>query len=89
MFDTRSRCLGYGDTILLCANFKYFIQKLRNHRTQLGLTQQETAQSIQKLTGRKISQTLISRFETNQLHPKNTVSLIPDLERWMRKSRYT
>jgi len=63
-----------------------FQKKLRNHRTQLGLTQQETAQSIQKLTGRKISQTLISRFETNQLHPKNTVSLIPDLERWMRKS---
>ena len=65
----------------------FFFQKLRNHRTQLGLTQQEAARSIHKLIGRKISQTLISRFETNQLHPKNTLSLMPDLERWIRKSR--
>ena len=64
------------------------VKKLRHQRTQLGLTQQETARSIEKLIGRKISQTLISRFETNQLHPKNTISLIPDLEKWIRKSRY-
>ena len=83
----RGHVRNFNKGILLYANFILQIQKLRNHRTQLGLTQQETAQSIQKLTGRKISQTLISRFETNQLHPKNTVSLIPDLERWIRKSR--
>ena len=83
----RGHVRTFNKGILLYANFILQIQKLRNHRTQLGLTQQETAQSIQKLTGRKISQTLISRFETNQLHPKNTVSLIPDLERWIRKSR--
>lgn len=61
---------------------------MRKHRTEMGLTQQEAARSILKLTGKKISQTLISRFETNQLHPKNTLSLIPDMEKWIKKSRF-
>jgi len=63
-----------------------FQRRLRKHRTELGLTQQEAARSIFKLVGKKISQTLISRFETNQLHPKNTINLIPDMEKWMQKS---
>jgi len=63
-----------------------FQKRLRQHRTELGLTQQEAARSILKLTGKKISQTLISRFETNQLHPKNTLNLIPDMEKWIHKS---
>ena len=63
------------------------LQRLRNHRTHLGLTQHETAKSIYKLVGKKISQTLVSRFETNQLHPKNTLNLMPEMEEWIRKTR--
>jgi len=68
------------------AHILTFQQRLRNHRTHLGLTQHETAKSIYKLVGKKISQTLVSRFETNQLHPKNTMNLMPEMEEWIRKT---
>ena len=56
--------------------------EFKQKRIRLGLSQKQAAESVSK-TVRKTSQTSLCRFENNQLHTKNMISLAPHLKKWI------
>ena len=56
--------------------------EFKQKRIRLGLSQKQAAESVSK-TVRKTSQTSLCRFENNQLHKKNMISLAPHLKKWI------
>ena len=59
--------------------------EFKQKRIRLGLSQKQAAESVSK-TVRKTSQTSLCRFENNQLHKKNMISLAPHLKKWIQLS---
>ena len=66
------------------------IEKIRiefkQKRIRLGLSQKQAAESVSKSV-RKTSQTSLCRFENNQLHKKNMISLAPHLKQWIKNQK--
>ena len=62
------------------------IEKIRiefkQKRIRLGMSQKQAAASVSQSV-RKTSQTSLCRFENNQLHKKNMISLAPHLKKWI------
>ena len=62
------------------------IEKIRiefkQKRIRLGLSQKQAAASVSQSV-RKTSQTSLCRFENNQLHKKNMISLASHLKKWI------
>ena len=59
--------------------------EFKQKRIRLGLSQKQAAESVSR-TVRKTSQTSLCRFENNQLHKKNMISLAPHLKKWIQLS---
>lgn len=85
-----STCDTYASTYALSsANGSMTLEEMdqiriefKQKRIRLGLSQKQAAQSVSK-TVRKTSQTSLCRFENNQLHKKNMISLAPHLKKWI------
>ena len=56
--------------------------EFKQKRIRLGLSQKQAAASVSQSV-RKTSQTSLCRFENNQLHKKNMISLAPHLKKWI------
>ena len=56
--------------------------EFKQKRIRLGLSQKQAAASVSQSV-RKTSQTSLCRFENNQLHKKNMLSLAPHLKKWI------
>ena len=58
----------------------------KQKRIRLGLSQKQAAASVSQSV-RKTSQTSLCRFENNQLHKKNMLSLAPYLKKWIQMQK--
>ncbi|VDK29147.1 unnamed protein product [Gongylonema pulchrum] len=64
-------------------NLDSFSQRLKKHRRVNGLTQADVCNELKTLYGVDVSQTTLSRFESNELSYTNMLKLWEPLKKWL------